>query len=46
MLNKLANFFNIKKRITFSKYVKNKVKKSVNFITDFENVLAKYAKDG
>jgi len=46
MLNKLVKILRIKKRITFSKYVKNKVKKSVNFITNFENILAKYAQDG
>lgn len=45
ILTKLLNTLNIRKRITFSKYVKNKVKRSVNFITNFENVLAKYAKE-
>lgn len=46
MLNKFAKFLRIRKRITFSKYIKNKVKKSVNFITNFEITLSKYAKDG
>lgn len=44
IFNKIFNLLKIKKRITFSKYIKNKVKRSVNFINDFENVLAKYAK--
>jgi UDP-2,3-diacylglucosamine pyrophosphatase LpxH len=47
-INHIYNF--LRKRLGFkrywslSKYVKDNVKKSVNFITDFENVLAKYAK--
>lgn len=47
-LNGLINFvrktFGIKQYWSLSKYVKDNVKKSVNFINDFENVLVKHAK--
>lgn len=47
-LNGLINFFRkcfgIKRYWSLSKYVKDNVKKSVNFINDFENVLVRHAK--
>ncbi|WP_024955873.1 UDP-2,3-diacylglucosamine diphosphatase [Sulfurospirillum arcachonense] len=47
-LNSIINFFRkkfgIKKYWSISKYVKDNVKKSVSFINDFENVLARHAK--
>ena len=45
MLNKLASALKIKKKILVSKYIKTKVKKSVNFVNLFEDILSKYAKD-
>lgn len=47
-VNNIINFFkqkfNIKNRWSLSKYVKQNIKKSVNFITDFENILSRHAK--
>lgn len=43
-LNYIRRKFGIKKYWSLSKYVKENVKKSVSFITDFENVLADHAK--
>lgn len=43
ILNYIRRKFGIKKYWSLSKYVKENVKKSVSFITDFENVLANHA---
>jgi len=47
-LNAIINFFRkklgVKKYWSFSKYVKDSVKKSVSFINDYENVLVRHAK--
>jgi UDP-2,3-diacylglucosamine pyrophosphatase LpxH len=47
-LNAILNFFRqkigIKKYWSLSKYVKDNVKSSISFITDFEDVLTKHAK--
>jgi UDP-2,3-diacylglucosamine pyrophosphatase LpxH len=47
-LNGIINFFRkalgVKKYWSFSKYVKDSVKKSVSFINDYENVLVRHAK--
>lgn len=44
-ITKIAKILKIQKNINVSKYIKNKVKKTLNFINDFENVLSKYAKE-
>lgn len=44
ILNFIRRKLGIKSRWSLSKYVKQNVKKSVSFITDFENILANYAK--
>ncbi len=43
-LNFFRNKFGIKSNWSLSKYVKDNVKSSVSFITDFEDTLAKHAK--
>lgn len=47
-VNQILNFFRkklgIKSRWSLSKYIKDNVKSSVSFITDFEDTLAKHAK--
>lgn len=43
-LNKIRSFFKIESKWSLSKYVKDNVKQSVSFITDFENILTTYAK--
>lgn len=43
-INQLRRLLGIGKYWSFSKYVKDNVKKSVNFITGFEGILAQYAK--
>lgn len=40
----IRKIFNIKSHWSLSKYVKQNVKKSVNFITDFENIISTHAK--
>lgn len=42
-LNFVRKQFGIKRHWSLSKYVKDNVKKSVSFITDFETILAEYA---
>ncbi len=44
VLNYIRKKAGIKKYWSLSKYVKDSVKKSVNFINDYENVLSDYAK--
>ncbi|MEA1915021.1 MAG: UDP-2,3-diacylglucosamine diphosphatase [Campylobacterota bacterium] len=44
LINKIYKLFKIKKHWSLSKYVKDNVKKSVSFISDFEIILAKHAK--
>lgn len=44
-INTGRRLLGIGKYWSFSKYVKDNVKKSVSFITDFETILAEYAKD-
>lgn len=44
LINILRKKFNLASRWSLSQYVKQNVKKSVSFITDFENVLSAYAK--
>lgn len=47
-LNQLFNFlrkkFGIRSRWSLSKYIKDNVKSSISFITDFEDILAQHAK--
>lgn len=43
-INRIRKIFGINRYWSLSKYMKDNVKSSVNFITDFENVLAQYAK--
>ena len=43
-LNKIRRIFGIKKHWSLSKYVKDNVKSSVSFITDFEEILSEHAK--
>jgi len=43
-INQLRRLLGIGKYWSFSKYIKDNVKKSVNFITGFEEILAQYAK--
>jgi UDP-2,3-diacylglucosamine pyrophosphatase LpxH len=43
-LNTLRKLFRIQKHWSFSKYIKDNVKSSVSFITNFEEILAEYAK--
>ncbi len=43
-IRKVRRLFGIKKEWSLSKYVKDNVKSSVSFITDFETILANYAK--
>lgn len=43
-LNKIRNLFKIKSKWSLSKYIKDNVKSSVNFINDYENVLTTHAK--
>ncbi|MDH4944497.1 UDP-2,3-diacylglucosamine diphosphatase [Sulfurimonas sp. C5] len=43
ILNKIRKLFKIKKYWSLSKYVKDNVKSSVSFITDFEGILANHA---
>jgi len=43
-INQLRRLLGIGKYWSLSKYVKDNVKKSVNFITGFEEILAQYAK--
>ncbi len=45
IFNRLFDILKIKKKLTFSKFVKNKVKRSINFMSDFEWILSKYAKN-
>jgi len=44
VLSKIFKIFKIKTKWSLSKYIKDNVKKSVNFINDYENVLSTYAK--
>jgi len=44
ILNFFRNRFGINRYWSLSKYVKDNVKKSVSFITDFESILAQHAK--
>ncbi len=44
LLSKIFKIFKIKTKWSLSKYIKDNVKKSVNFINDYENVLSTYAK--
>lgn len=44
ILNKICKLLNIKKRWSLSRYVKDNVKKSVSFITDYEKILSTHAK--
>lgn len=44
ILNKVKSFFKIKSKWSLSKYVKDNVKSSLSFISDFENVLATHVK--
>lgn len=44
LFNKIASVFWVWWRWSLSKFVKQRVKRAVNFITDFEKILAKYAK--
>ena len=44
VLNYIRKKVGIKKYWSLSKYVKDSVKKSVNFINDYENILSEYAK--
>ena len=43
-IQKIRKLFGIKKYWSLSKYVKDNIKSSVSFITDFENILSNYAK--
>jgi UDP-2,3-diacylglucosamine pyrophosphatase LpxH len=43
-INRIRKICGINRYWSLSKYMKDNVKSSVNFITDFENVLAQYAK--
>ena len=43
-IEKIRKLLGINRHWSFSKYVKDNVKSSVNFINDFENILATYAK--
>lgn len=43
-INMIRKIFNIKSRWSLSKQIKQSVKKSVSFITDFENILSTHAK--
>ena len=43
-LNSLRKLFRIQKHWSLSKYVKDNVKSSVSFITNFEDILSKHAK--
>lgn len=44
LLQKLFKLFRIKSKWSLSKYIKDNVKKSVNFIGDYEKLLSKHAK--
>ncbi len=43
-IRKVRKLFGIKKEWSLSKYAKDNIKSSVSFITDFETILANYAK--
>lgn len=43
-LNFIRQCFGIKNRWSLSKYIKDNVKSSISFITDFESILSKHAK--
>ncbi len=43
LLSKIFKLFRIKTKWSLSKYIKDNVKKSVNFINDYENILSKHA---
>ena len=43
-IRKIRRLLGIKKEWSLSKYVKDNIKSSVNFITDFENILSNYVK--
>lgn len=45
ILNIIKKNIGVKSRWSLSKYVKQNVKKSVSFITDFENILSRHAKN-
>lgn len=45
ILNKIRKLLRIKKYWSLSKYVKDNVKSSVSFITDFEGILAEHAQN-
>ncbi|MEA3513228.1 MAG: UDP-2,3-diacylglucosamine diphosphatase [Campylobacterota bacterium] len=44
LLNKLYKLFGLRKYWSLSKYIKDNVKKSVSFITDYEEILVQHAK--
>jgi len=44
IINKIYKLFRIQKKWSLSKYVKDNVKKSVSFISDYEEILSNHAK--
>lgn len=44
ILGKIFKLFRIQTKWSLSKYIKDNVKKSVNFISDYESILSKHAK--
>jgi len=44
LLSKIFKLFKIKSKWSLSKYIKDNVKKSVSFISDYENILSTHAK--
>lgn len=45
LLNCIKKILGIKSHWSLSKYIKQNIKKSVSFITDFENILSRHAKN-